>query len=74
MITFKRENGIVTVVMPEHDYERLLMALGFASMSADRLVGRQEFYSIIRVVNELNAGNPNYTPYELPPEEPEREN
>ena len=74
MITFGRKDGVVTFAMSEHDYGRLLMALGFAAMAALQAGGRRELYDVIRVVNELNAGNPRFTPYEVPDEEPAVEN
>jgi hypothetical protein len=74
MITFKREAGVVTIVMSDHDYARLLMALGYVAVRANHIAGKKEFYSIVRVINELNAGNPEFTPYEVPDEEPPVEN
>ncbi len=70
-IQFKRENGQITLVMSEANYCRILLALGMVTGLAHRVGEIQEFYGVLRLTNDLNAGNPQYTPYEIPEEHAE---
>jgi hypothetical protein len=67
-ITFKREGGQITLVMSEDNYGRLMIALGMLTGLVHRVDDIREFYSVLRLANDLNAGNPQYTPYEIPEE------
>lgn len=60
------ENGDrITLEMSRDDFERLLMMTGFATGAAK---GTREFYMWIKLVNDMNATNPHFTPYEIPAE------
>ncbi len=60
------ENGeTVTLEMTRDDYGNLLIALGIATCSAR---DEKTQWAWIRFINELNAGNPSFTPYEIPEE------
>ena len=63
-IQFKREAGQVTLVMSEGDYDSVLLALAIAAATA--LGDKRMFCQWIELVNRLNAGNPQFTPYEIP--------
>jgi hypothetical protein len=65
-IQFKRENGVVTLTMSEVNYSSLLIFLGSAAASARSVEGSSMFWRIIRFCNAMNAGNPQYQPYEIP--------
>jgi hypothetical protein len=64
---YAREGDEVTLEMTVDSYLFLLMLLG---ISAGHLYesDRPMFWRAIRFVNELNADNPAYKPYELPPD------
>lgn len=66
-MTYKRVGEHITLEMRPSDYEKLLCILGLA-MGAVRRMGwpRDTFYRILEFLNELNATNPEYTPYEIP--------
>lgn len=66
-MAYREENGQVVLTMSREDYERVLMICGIAaglSMGS----GRNLLFTaneIAALVNRLNEGNPNYTPYEV---------
>jgi hypothetical protein len=67
----KRENGRVLVDIDEEEFELLLLALGIATDAAARPDFRANFGfrdSLFRLANTINEGNPDWTPYKLPPE------
>jgi hypothetical protein len=56
--------GDVVVVMSEHDFQFLLMAIGIAAGSAgedDRVLMR----SFMKLANRLNVGNEHFRQYEM---------
>jgi hypothetical protein len=60
------ENGdTVTLEMSRADYGNLLIAMGIAAGSA---TDKKAFWRWMRFVNELNTGNPQFTPYLIPEE------
>jgi hypothetical protein len=54
--------------MSRDDFDRLTLMLGFALGGALRDSDRRQFYAWLAFVNELNATNPDFTPYEIPEE------
>lgn len=58
---YSEENGAVVLTMTPADYNTLLMALGYASVST---VPNFRI-SVLGVINRINAGNPQFTPYEI---------
>ncbi len=63
-MSFTREGDTVVVRLTQKQFDRLLIALGMATSVAD--CGLRQM--VIRLVNEINEGNPNFTPYEVDPE------
>lgn len=61
-----RENSSVTITIPNEVHERLLIALGFAAGAAPP--GSREFWNLICLANEIQEGDPNWIPYEIPSE------
>lgn len=59
----RTEDGNITVTVTPNDYGNLLFALGLAAGSAPELTMR---WRIIRLLNHVNEGNPNYKPYDVP--------
>ena len=67
-MSYREENGQVILTMSREDYERLLMLLGACTVHAAH--GGKSMFTlddILGLLNRLNDGNPNYTPYELSP-------
>jgi hypothetical protein len=62
-MSYREENGQVVLTMSREDYEKLLWLLGTASGAA--AIGRSVFLvnDVLRFMDRLNLGNPNYTPY-----------
>lgn len=63
-----RDNGdtvTLTMTMTHENYDYLLLLLGIAAGSVS-MHSRESFRDMIRFVNRLNEGNPNFTPYEVP--------
>jgi hypothetical protein len=53
----------VVLTMTRDTYNFLLITLGFATGAAYKDYAFEEYNAILRLVNRLNVGNPNYTPY-----------
>jgi hypothetical protein len=68
-LSYREENGQVVLTMSREDYERLLLLLGAATAETVRAGGRSFFTldQILALMNRLNQGNPNYTPYQVKP-------
>lgn len=58
---YSQEHGVVVLRLTPEDYSLLLVALGMATGS---LVPEQ-MRTMLDLVNRINAGNPNFRPYEL---------
>lgn len=61
------DNDLVTITMSRSDYAPLLLVLGYAAGSTHSS-DRRFFWSIAALANRINEGNPNWNPYEIPPE------
>jgi NADPH-dependent glutamate synthase beta subunit-like oxidoreductase len=68
-MTNTQEGDRVTIEMTRDDYDTLLIILG-AGLSAiySKEGDNRTYNSWLRFINELNNGNPNFTPYEIPSE------
>jgi len=53
----------------QHDYETLLLILGYAAGALQNQGQHGLFYRVIELSNHINRDNPNWTQYELPPRE-----
>jgi hypothetical protein len=67
-MTYKREGDNVTIQMSQDDFSNLLLMVGYAAGAARREGDVKAFYRWIEFANDLNTGNPNFRPYEIPPE------
>jgi hypothetical protein len=64
-MSYREENGQVVLTMSRPDYEHVLMIFGMATgiaLTQETIFGVE---AILRLLNTLNEGNPNYTPYEV---------
>jgi hypothetical protein len=52
--------------MSHEQYDRLIVMLGFAIGAVSREGDPARFYRWIAFVNDLNATNRDFTPYEIP--------
>ena len=64
-MSYREENGRVILTISREDYEILLMALG--ALTVVKLNEPGEPQRMLGLVNRLNQGNPNYTPYQVDP-------
>jgi len=64
-MSYREENGQVTLTMTREDYDRVLMMLGAATATFSLNGGPINTKQCLALVNRLNEGNPNYTPYKL---------
>ncbi len=62
-MSYREENGQVVLTMSRQDYEMILMALG--SFTAMIWKNGGEHVKVVSLLNRLNEGNPNYTPYQV---------
>jgi hypothetical protein len=62
-MSYSEKDGQVILTMSREDYDWLLMALGMATGLAAR--DSCDVTPWLDVVNRLNSGNPNYTPYQV---------
>lgn len=61
-MSYSEENGQVVLRMSREDYVALLFLLSGASRMA---LQQGKIDSILELMNRLNEGNPNYTPYQV---------
>jgi hypothetical protein len=74
-MSYREENGQVILTMSREDWSQLCLVLGFANGEA---LGLDHGFSLSRrqreaikppriteLMNRLNQGNPNYTPYQV---------
>ena len=62
---YTEKDDTITLEMSRGDYNHLLLALGMAAGLAS---DKPTFWKWIEFTNRLNAGNPHFTPYEIPDE------
>ena len=55
----------VELDLSRDDFELLLQAMGFAAGAAKKAGNRDLFKSMLRLANDVNAGNPRWTPYDV---------
>lgn len=60
-MSYREENGQVILTMSREDYHLLNIVIG-AAFRWSR--GRKFCVMTLRLLNRLNSGNPNYTPYQ----------
>ncbi len=65
-MTYTAQNGRVTLEMTPDEFSRLLLALGYAAGAASKSEDKRMFWDWIELANEVNSGNPNFIPYEIP--------
>lgn len=58
----RREGDRVLIDISKDEYLELLLMLGYAIGAASRPFQK----SWLRLVNSINEGNPQFTPYEIP--------
>jgi hypothetical protein len=63
---YSREGETVTIRMSNADYQELLLCLGYSAGAVSATP--RSFWSRIGLTNRLNAGNPQFQPYEIPEE------
>ncbi len=64
---YREEDGFVVLTMTDEDWGKLLLVLGYAIGTYQR--DNEKCPSLFALVNRMNAGNPNFTSYEIPKEE-----
>ncbi len=67
-MTYKQRGVRVSLDMTREEYSRLTLYLGIAAGTANRNENHTMLYRILAFTNDLNALNPNFAPYEIPPE------
>lgn len=67
-MSYQEKNGQVILTMSQEDYDSLLLALGIATAHAMKHGGNPNRW--LALVNRLNSGNPNYTPYQVEEKKP----
>ena len=60
---FKANEANVVLTMVPSDWCELLLAMGYAIGTARRIGDQQLHDRMLALVNRLNVGNPNFTPY-----------
>ena len=61
---YREENGLVVLTMMREDYEHILLALAYYLGSVLSTTG-DGMSRHLGVINRLNQGNPEFTPYEI---------
>jgi hypothetical protein len=65
-MTYTRDEDLITITMDSADYANLIVITGYAVGSAFKEGEMKMAYGFVRFINELNATNPAYIPYEIP--------
>jgi hypothetical protein len=65
----RRENGRVVIDISNDEFDSLLIMTGYAI--AARRAHEPLPWGWVRLANAINEGNPNWTPYAIPPDSPE---
>lgn len=67
-MTYRCEADRVTLEMAHDEFENLLLLVGTGAGIAMSCDDPRTFWQFVRLANDINTGNPAYTPYEIPPE------
>jgi len=67
-MTYTEKGDEVILVMSRTDYNILLMMLGCATAVPRGQGDYPTFCMFLDLVNRMNAGNPRFTPYDIPSE------
>jgi len=72
---YREENDQVILTMSREDYERILRLCAIATAASKNAVRNLLFTEsdVIALLNRLNQGNPNYTPYQVESNKPTRD-
>jgi hypothetical protein len=62
-MSYREENGQVVLTMSKEDYDRLLTI--FAGATAYSHFRNESLDEILELLNRLNQGHPQYTPYKV---------
>ena len=62
-MSYSESNGQVILTMSREDYETILLALG--ALTWLNINNRDYGKKMGEMMNRLNQGNPNYTPYQV---------
>lgn len=65
-MSYTRYGEHVTLAMTPDEYAQLLLMLGYALGARHKEGDLGGFYRWLAFVNDLNTGNPQFTPYEIP--------
>jgi hypothetical protein len=62
-MSYSERDGQVILTMSREDYDIVLMALGaFTAMTWNKTTDKGRMFVLL---NDLNSGKPNYTPYQV---------
>ena len=64
-MSYSEEGNEVVLRMSREDYELVLMALGGETARAYLERGTRDRHTVVSLLDRLNEGNPNYTPYKV---------
>lgn len=56
-----------TITLTNEEYDELLIMIGYAAGSAGKMGNMELRNNFLRLLNRINEGNPNWTPYEVEP-------
>lgn len=63
-MSYSEENGQIVLTMSPEDYDRLLQVFAIATVSGTK-PGWPVNREVLNLLDRLNQGNPNYTPYQV---------
>lgn len=62
-MSYSEQDGQVVLTMSREDYDQLLLSIG--ALMILRMQYKDEIGKLFELVNRLNQGNPNFTPYKV---------
>jgi hypothetical protein len=67
-MTYTERGDRITIEMTAADFDELLLVLGYAAGAASKDGQQAFFWRCLRLANNLNQGNANFMPYQIPEE------
>lgn len=61
----------MTIELTDDEFGNLIFTLGIAAGALAKQSDMRGVSRVFRLANAINRNNPNWTPYEIPPEPPE---
>lgn len=66
-MSYREQDGQVVLTMSREDWQHVLLTFGYAAGAMGNVGDENSRRGVFKLLNRLNEGNPNYTPYQVKP-------